>query len=61
MWKARKFFASALRSVLAGAVFAVGETISPGIGGGMGIMAAFLAGAGVDVLGNRLAGSISPK
>jgi hypothetical protein len=58
-WNGRKFFSSFIRSLIAGAVFAVGYSVQPVIVGTLGILAAFLAGAGVDVLGNRLAGSIT--
>ena len=53
----RKFAASVLRAFVAGLVFAVGYTLSGKVTV-MDIIIAFVAGAGVDVLGNRLAGSI---
>ena len=53
----RKFAASALRALTAGIVFAVGYTIAGNVTI-MDIAIAFVAGAGFDVLGNRLAGSI---
>jgi hypothetical protein len=55
---ARKFSSSVLRALLAAAVFAIGYTVTPVLAGVFGIIAAFLAGAGVDVIGNRLAGSV---
>lgn len=53
----RKFAASVLRSLVAGIVFAIGYTLSGNVTI-MDIVIAFVAGAGVDVLGNRIAGSI---
>jgi hypothetical protein len=55
----RKFLSSILRALVAAAVFAVGYTITPVLAGILGVITAFLAGAGVDVIGNRLAGSIT--
>lgn len=55
----RKFLSSVLRALVAAAVFAVGYTITPELAGILGIITAFLAGAGVDVIGNRLSGSIT--
>lgn len=54
----RKFTSSAIRALLAAAVFAIGYIATPVLAGLLGVIAAFLAGAGVDVIGNRLAGSI---
>lgn len=53
----RKFTASVIRALVAGGVFAVGYTLVGNISI-MDIIIAFCAGAGVDVLGNRVAGSI---
>lgn len=53
----RKFTSSLIRALVAGVVFAVGYTIIGGVTI-MDIIIAFCAGAGVDVLGNRVAGSI---
>lgn len=53
----RKFMASVVRALVAGGVFAVGYTLSGSVTI-MDIVIAFVAGAGVDVLGNRVAGSI---
>uniref|UniRef100_A0A6M3IGN1 Holin n=1 Tax=viral metagenome TaxID=1070528 RepID=A0A6M3IGN1_9ZZZZ len=53
----RKFMASLIRALVAGGVFAVGYTLIGGVTV-MDIIIAFVAGAGVDVLGNRIAGSI---
>jgi hypothetical protein len=55
---ARKFASSIMRALLASAVFAIGYTVTPVLSGIFGVIAAFLAGAGVDVIGNRLAGSV---
>ncbi|MFW6125474.1 MAG: hypothetical protein ACOC58_00050 [Chloroflexota bacterium] len=56
-FEARKFASSALRAFLAGAGFAAAYTFAGPVAM-LDILTAFLAGAGVDVLGNRLAGSI---
>ena len=56
---ARKFASTVLRAILSGAIVAAGYIITPTLGGVLGIVLAFLAGAGIDVLGNRLAGSMS--
>jgi len=53
----RKFMASIIRAVVAGIVFAIGYTFADGISI-VDLFAAFLGGAGIDVLGNRVAGSI---
>ena len=53
----RKFMASVVRALVAGVVFAIGYTFVNGIGI-LDLFAAFLGGAGIDVLGNRIAGSI---
>ena len=53
----RKFASSVIRSLIAGGVFAVGYTLAGDVTI-MDIVIAFVAGAGVDVLGNRVAGSI---
>ena len=55
---ARKFASSVLRALIAAALFAVsyatlGEAITM-----MSLVIAFLAGAGVDVVGHRIAGSV---
>ena len=55
----RKFGASVLRALVAGAAFAIAYQIAAGGVSIMDIIIAFVAGAGVDVLGNRLAGSIT--
>jgi hypothetical protein len=52
----RKFGGSVIRSLLAGVIFVVGYSF----GGSIGILDlfyAFLGGAGVDVIGNRIGGS----
>jgi len=55
----RKFASTVLRAILSGAIVAVGYIITPTLGGLLGIVVAFLAGAGVDVLGNRAAASVA--
>jgi hypothetical protein len=59
----RKFASSVLRALVAGGVFAISYTALAASVDIMNIVIAFVAGAGVDVLGNRAAGSItgSPK
>jgi len=56
-FEVRKFSASLVRALVAAVVFAVGyqysNVITP-----MAIAVAFCGGAGVDALGNRMAGSI---
>jgi len=54
---ARKFAGSVARALVAGSVFAVGYAYSGSITI-MDIFAAFVAGAGIDVIGNRAAGAI---
>ena len=51
----RKFGGSAIRSLIAGIIFAVGYHLS-GTVVMLDLFYAFLGGAGVDVLGNRIAG-----
>jgi len=53
----RKFMASVVRALIAGVVFAVGYTLVDGISN-LDLFTAFLGGAGIDVLGNRISGSI---
>lgn len=53
----KKFIASLARALVAGAAFAVGYSYSDGITP-LEIAAAFVAGAGIDVLGNRGIGAI---
>jgi hypothetical protein len=50
-----KFGGSVVRSLLAAVIFAVGYSFSDSIGV-LDLLAAFLGGAGVDVIGNRIAG-----
>ena len=50
-----KFGGSAIRAVIAGVIFAVGYHLS-GPAGMLDLFYAFLGGAGVDVLGNRISG-----
>ena len=52
----RKFCGSAIRSLVAGAIFAAGYALSGTIGI-LDLLYAFLGGAGVDVIGNRFTGS----
>ncbi len=51
----RKFGGSVIRALIAGIIFAVGYQISSPFGI-LDLFYAFLGGAGVDVLGNRIAG-----
>jgi len=53
----RKFGGSAIRALVAAAVFAAGYEVSGSLGV-MDLFYAFLGGAGVDVLGNRIAGRL---
>ena len=57
----RKFLGTVLRSLLAASVFVAGFMVTEHGIGLPEIFGAFLAGAGVDVIGKRLAGSISKK
>jgi hypothetical protein len=54
----RKFASSMLRAFIAGVVFALGYQTLPTIGFWDFILA-FLGGAGIDVLGNRLSGAVA--
>lgn len=54
---ARKFGGSAVRSLIAGIVFAVGYHLAGAVST-LDLFYAFLGGAGVDVLGNRIAGKL---
>lgn len=56
-FKIRKFIASAVRGLIAGAIFAATCTYSNGLSG-TDILYAFLGGAGIDVVGHRAAGTI---
>ena len=58
---ARKFASSVLRALVAGAGFAVGYVTIGEAVTIIGLVIAFLAGAGVDVLGKRIAGSLKAK
>jgi hypothetical protein len=53
----RKFGGSVVRSLIAAAVFTVGYQLSDGVNT-LDLFYAFLGGAGVDVLGSRIAGSL---
>jgi hypothetical protein len=53
----RKFGGSAIRSLIAALIFVAGYSFSDSIGI-LDLVYAFLGGAGVDVIGNRLAGKI---
>ena len=55
----RKFMASFMRAVLSGGAFAVAYSTVMGTPTIADMVVAFGAGAGVDVLGHRLSGSIS--
>jgi len=52
-FNARKFGGSVIRSLLAGVVFAVGYELADGINV-LYLFYAFLGGAGVDIIGNRI-------
>ena len=54
----RKFTASVIRALVAGGVFAIGYQLTGETVTVADVVIAFVSGAGVDVLGNRLAGSI---
>ncbi len=51
----RKFGGSMFRSLIAAAIFAAGYQVSASIGV-INLLYAFLGGAGVDVIGNRVSG-----
>ena len=53
----RKFGGSLIRSLIAAAIFAAGYQLSGSIGI-IDLFYAFLGGAGVDVIGNRISGSL---
>ena len=53
----RKFVASVVRALIAGILFTIGYSFANGISI-LDLFAAFLGGAGIDVLGNRISGSI---
>ena len=55
---ARKFASSVLRALVAGGVFAIGYVTMGEAVTIMGLVIAFMAGAGIDVVGHRVAGSI---
>jgi len=54
----RKFGGSAIRALIAAVIFAVGYQLSHIAVTVMDLFYAFLGGAGVDVLGNRIAGKL---
>lgn len=56
-WDGRKFLASVLRGLIAAAGFAVKYELAPTFGV-IDLIAAFIGGAGVDVLINRVAGAM---
>jgi hypothetical protein len=53
----RKFGGSAIRALIAGIIFAVSYELSSSLTG-IDLLYAFLGGAGVDVLGNRIASKL---
>ncbi len=55
LFNVRKFGGEAVRALIAGVVFAVGYHLSGSVSM-LDLVYAFLGGAGVDVLGNRIAG-----
>jgi len=60
VFEARKFSASIVRALIAGVVFAVGYTYTNSLSP-IDIGIAFVGGAGVDVLGNRISGAIKAR
>lgn len=54
----RKFGGSAIRALIAGALFAVGYELAAGRVGVTDLLYAFLGGAGVDAIGNRAGGAL---
>ena len=56
-----KFVGTVLRSLLAATVFVVGFVVTEHVVGIPELFGAFLAGAGLDVIGKRLAGAIVVK
>ena len=57
VFEPRKFGASLIRALIAAIAFAVGYTYANGVTP-LDLAIAFLGGAGVDVLGNRISGAI---
>ena len=53
----RKFGGSVIRSLIAAAIFAAGYQLSGSVGM-IDLLYAFLGGAGVDVIGNRISGKL---
>ena len=58
LFNPRKFGGSVIRSLIAGAIFAAGYQLSSGSIGIIDLLYAFLGGAGVDVIGNRISGKL---
>lgn len=56
-WSAVKFLPTLIRSVIAGGGIAISYPFLEDMGLWPAVIAAFLVGAGVDVLGHRVAGS----
>ena len=54
----RKFGGSLIRSLIAAAIFAAGYQVSSAPIGIIDLLYAFLGGAGVDVIGNRISGKL---
>ncbi len=54
----RKFGGSLIRSLIAAAIFAAGYQLSSAGVGIIDLLYAFLGGAGVDVIGNRISGKL---
>jgi uncharacterized membrane protein len=54
----RKFGGSLIRSLIAAAIFAAGYQVSSASIGIIDLLYAFLGGAGVDVIGNRISGKL---
>jgi len=57
----KKFGASAIRALIAGILFAMGYSLTGSGITALDILIAVVGGAGVDSLGNRIAGSIKTR
>ena len=54
----RKFLPTIIRAIIAGGVIAISYPFVEQMGLWAGLIGAFLAGAGIDVLGHRIAGTM---
>jgi hypothetical protein len=57
----RKFASTIIRAVIAGIIIAVGFNYIPDANILLEAFVALIAGAGIDVLGHRAAGAVTPK